>query len=172
LVPEKGLVVLMQAVARLGGDWNLRVIGGGPLRDHLETLVRDLGVAKRVIFLSQIPSTEMPTQYHEIDALAVPSLTLPNWKEQFGPRATVEAMASGVPVVGSDSGAIPDVIADAGLIVPEGDVDALATALHLLRTNPELRADLGARGRARVLAKYTHAGVADATVKVYEGMVE
>ncbi len=172
LVPEKGLTVLLQAVAKLGGDWRLRVIGGGPLRADLEALAAELGVAERVTFLSQLLSTEMPAQYHDLDALAVPSLTLPNWKEQFGPRATVEAMASGVPVVGSDSGAIPGVIADAGLIVPEGDPDALAAALQLLRSNPELRADLGARGRARVLASYTHAGIAEATVRVYEKLLE
>ena len=50
----------------------------------------------------------------------LPSLTRPNWKEQFG-RVLIEAMASGVPVIGSDSGAIPDVIGQAGLIFPEGD---------------------------------------------------
>lgn len=172
LVPEKGLMVLLQAAARLGGDWRLRLIGGGPLRADLEAQAWALGVAERVTFLNQIPSTEMPAQYHELDALAVPSLTMPHWKEQFGPRATVEAMASGVPVIGSDSGAIPDVIADAGLVVPEGDAEALAAALQLLRHSPEMRADLGARGRARVLARYTHAGIAAATVRVYRAMVE
>jgi glycosyltransferase involved in cell wall biosynthesis len=172
LVPEKGLAVLLQAAARLGGEWRLRIIGGGPLRPELERLAAELGISEQVTFLSQLPSTGMPAQYHELDALAVPSLTLPNWKEQFGPRATVEAMASGVPVVGSDSGAIPDVIADAGLIVPEGEAEALAAALQLLRHSPELRADLGARGRARVLERYTHAGIAAATVRVYRGMVE
>ena len=101
----------------------------------------------------------------------MPSLTLPNWKEQFGPRATVEAMASGVPVVGSNSGAIPDVIADAGLIVPEGDVEALAAALRRLRDDPALRAELARRGRDRVLAHYTHEQIAAATVQVYEAML-
>ena len=113
----------------------------------------------------------MPAQYHEIDVLAVPSLTTPTWKEQFGPRATIEAMASGIPVVGSDSGAIPNVIGDVGLVVPEGDVDALAAALYLLRNDPEMRRDLGERGRERVLAYYTHAQIAAETVRVYESMV-
>ncbi len=171
LVPEKGLIVLLQAAARLGGEWRLRIVGGGPLRAQLEALAGELGIGERVSFLNQIPSTEMPGQYHEMDALAVPSLTTPTWKEQFGPRATVEAMASGVPVVGSDSGAIPNVIGDAGLVVPEGDVDALAGALHLLALSPELRADLGLRGRARVLEHYTQGGVAEATVKVYREML-
>lgn len=171
LVPEKGLTVLFRAVAKLGGDWQLRLVGGGPLRAELERLAGELEIAERVTFLNQIPSTAMPAQYQAFDVLAVPSLTLPNWKEQFGPRATVEALASGVPVVGSDSGAIPEVVADAGLIVPEGDADALAAALQLLRSNPELRADLGARGRARVLAHYTHAEIAAATVRVYEALL-
>jgi glycosyltransferase involved in cell wall biosynthesis len=171
LVPEKGLIVLLQAAARLGGEWRLRIVGGGPLREHLEALAGELGIGERVSFLNQIPSTEMPGQYREMDALAVPSLTTPTWKEQFGPRATVEAMASGVPVVGSDSGAIPNVIGDAGLVVPEGDVDALAGALYLLSVNPDMREDLGQRGRARVLEHYTQAGIAEATVRVYREMM-
>lgn len=171
LVPEKGLLVLFRALAKLGGDWRLRVVGGGPLRAELETLARELGISERITFLSQIPSTAMPAQYREIDVLVVPSLTLPNWKEQFGPRATVEAMASGIPVVGSDSGAIPNVVADAGLIVPEGDTEALASALDLLRGDADLRAGLGQRGRARVLAHYTHEQIAAATVQVYEAML-
>jgi glycosyltransferase involved in cell wall biosynthesis len=172
LVPEKGLIVLLQAVAKLSGDWRLRIVGGGPLREHLEALAGELGIAAQVSFLSQLPSTEMPAQYHQLDTLAVPSLTTPTWKEQFGPRATVEAMASGVAVVGSDSGAIPNVIGDAGLVVPEGDADALAAALARLMHDAALRAELGAKGRERVLARYTQAGIAEATVKVYAEMVE
>ncbi|MCC6804103.1 MAG: glycosyltransferase family 4 protein [Anaerolineae bacterium] len=171
LVPEKGLIVLLHAVAQLGGDWRLRIVGGGPLLADLQSLASLLGIADQVAFLNQIPSTEMPAQYHEFDVLAVPSLTMPNWKEQFGPRATVEAMASRVPVVGSDSGAIPNVIGDAGMIVPEGDVDALAAALYLLRNSPEMRAQLGWQGRVRVLTYYTHAGVAEATVEVYNELL-
>ncbi len=172
LVPEKGIAVLLRAAARLGADWRLRIVGGGPQRIELGALARELGIIERVSFLDQIPSTQMPAQYAEMDVLAVPSRTMPNWKEQFGPRATVEAMASGVPVIGSDSGAIPDVIADTGLIVPEGDSDALSAAIYLLRNNPELRADLGRRGRDRVLAHYTHAQIAAATVALYQSMLE
>ncbi len=172
LVPEKGVDLLLRAAAQLDGDWRVRIVGGGPLRADLAALAGDLGVAERVTFLDQLPSTQMPAQYHQLDALAVPSLTLPNWKEQFGPRATVEALASGVPVVGSDSGAIPDVIADAGLIVPEGDVEALAAALRRLRDDPALRAELARRGRDRALAIYTHQQIATATVQVYEAMLK
>jgi len=102
--------------------------------------------------------------------LVVPSRTRPNWKEQFG-RVIVEAMACGVPVIGSSSGAIPDVIGDAGLIVPEGDRAALAGALRGLMSDPDRRRDLAERGRARVLARYTQAQVAAQTVDVYRSML-
>jgi glycosyltransferase involved in cell wall biosynthesis len=74
-------------------------------------------------------------------------------------------------VVGSDSGAIPNIIGDAGLIVPEGDVDALAGALRRLRESAALWAELGAKGRARVLAHFTHQQVAADTVAVYREMM-
>lgn len=172
LVPEKGLDVLMRAAAALVGDWRLRIIGGGPERNRLGALAAQLGIADRVTFLNQIPSVEMPAQYRQFDVLVVPSLTRPNWKEQFGPRATVEAMASGVPVIGSDSGAIPDVIGDAGVIVREGDVNALTAALTTVQHDPVFRASLAQRGRARALAQYTHDQIASATVAVYEKMMD
>jgi glycosyltransferase involved in cell wall biosynthesis len=97
-------------------------------------------------------------------------LTRRNWKEQFG-RVLVEAMASGVPVIGSDSGAIPGVIGDAGLVVPEGDVAALHGALCRLRDDPHLRRELAQRGRQRALAHFTHQQIAAATVEVYRQMM-
>ena len=122
------------------------------------------------IFIGQLPSGELPAEYRKIDALVLPSLTRPNWKEQFG-RVLVEAMASGVPVIGSDSGAIPGVIGDAGRIVPEGDVVALAGALRDLRDQPALRDDLIKKGRARFLAHFTHESIAAATVEVYRNLL-
>jgi glycosyltransferase involved in cell wall biosynthesis len=113
-----------------------------------------------------LPSVRMPGYYQGLDALVVPSLTRGNWKEQFG-RVIVEAMACGVPVIGSSSGAIPDVIGEAGLIVPEGDVRALADGLRRLAHHPDLRRRMAERGRQRVLERYTQAYVAAQTVAVY-----
>ena len=166
LVEEKGIQTLLDAVAGLQGDWQLILLGGGPLLAELQTQVNHLGLAERIKFIGQIPSTEMPTQYHRLDAFVLPSLTRPNWKEQFG-RVLVEAMSSGVPVIGSNSGAIPDVIGDAGLIFLEGKADELRTCLQSLQHHPALRADLAAKGRARVLAHFTHEQIAQATVEVY-----
>jgi glycosyltransferase involved in cell wall biosynthesis len=106
-----------------------------------------------------------------MSVLVLPSLTTPTWKEQFG-HVLVEAMACGVPVIGSDSGAIPEVIGDAGLIVPEGNVDALADAIQSLISAPALRVDLAARGRSRVQAEYTNDSVARRLAAFWEGVIE
>ncbi len=170
LVPEKGVGILLRAAAQLAGEWHLRIVGGGSNRAALGRLADELGIGERVTFLGQLPSPELPSQYHQLDVLALPSVTRGNWKEQFG-RVLVEAMASGVPVIGSDSGAIPGVVGDGGLIVPEGDIDALARALGQLRDQPALREELREKGRARFLTHFTDEGIATATVAVYRELL-
>jgi glycosyltransferase involved in cell wall biosynthesis len=171
LTQEKGIDVLLQAVSQLSGDWRLRIVGGGPLRETLPARAGELGIADRVAVQDGVPSTQVPDLMRQLDVLAVPSLTMPNWKEQFG-RVIIEAMACGVPVVGSDSGEIPNVIGDGGLVTPEGDASALADALQRLQTDRQLRADLGRRGRVRVLAHFTHAQIAAQTVNVYRRLLQ
>jgi glycosyltransferase involved in cell wall biosynthesis len=167
LVKEKGVDLFLEALAGLEGMWRAYVLGSGPQRGPLEDQARDLGLAGRVSFEAQIPSAQMPGYYRQLDALVLPSRTYPNWKEQFG-RVLVEAMACGVPVIGSDSGEIPHVIGDAGLIFPEGRADILRAHLTRLLREPDLRANLARRGRERVLAHYTQAQIAANTVQAYQ----
>ena len=170
LVPAKDPGLILEALAGLQGDWQLRLAGAGPLRPALEARAAALGCTGRVSFEAHIPSLEMPRFYNQLRTLVLPSRTMSNWKEQFG-RVLIEAMACGIPVVGSDSGEIPNVIADAGLIFPEGDAAALRVALQRLHDDPALCAELGRRGRERVLAHYTQAGVARATIDIYRRML-
>jgi glycosyltransferase involved in cell wall biosynthesis len=170
LVEEKGVDLLLEALAGLEGMWRAYIQGSGPARQSLQSQTRDLGLAGRVTFDDWIPSAQMPGYYQQLDAVVVPSRTRPNWKEQFG-RVLVEAMACGVPVIGSDSGEIPNVIGDAGLVFPEDDVHALRGHLSALLRDLDLRADLGRRGRARVLAHYTQAQVAAQTYDVYQAVL-
>lgn len=167
LVREKGIEILLRALAQVRGDWQLKILGSGPLFQPLEKLARDLDLTARVHFAPWAASDEMPTFYHSLDILVVPSLTQPNWKEQFG-RVIMEAMACAVPVVGSDSGEIPNVIGDAGIIVPEGNANALAHALESLIQNETHRRELGARGRARALALYSQQRVVNDTYALYQ----
>ena len=171
LVEEKGVQILLRAVAGLDGDWELRLQGsGGPYKSALQQLAHELHIDHRVNFDSPIPSVGMPGYYRRLDVLVLPSLTRPNWKEQFG-RALIEAMACEVAVIGSSCGEIPNVIGDAGLIFPEGDVEALRAHLELLRDHPLQRMDFGRCGRERVLAQYTQACIAQETYAVYQSLI-
>ena len=171
LVPEKGLDLLLTAVAGLHGEWQLRLAGVGPEQPRLARQAAALGISERVTFCGALPSTEMPAFLQTLDVLVVPSRTLPNWKEQFG-RVLVEAMASEVAVVGSDSGEIPHVIGPAGLVFPEGDATALGERLRRLKENPALRRSLAAAGRARAVALYTQDRVAADTVAAYRAILD
>ena len=170
LVPEKGVDLLLKAVSSLEEDVSVIIIGAGPQRGSLEQLAAQSGIEERVEFIPWIASSELPGQLRRMDALVLPSRTQSNWQEQFG-RVLLEAMASGVPVVGSTSGEIPNVIGDAGLVFTEGDTEALAALLCKLAADPELYYRLAERGRARVLAHYTQEQVAAATVRVYRKMM-
>jgi glycosyltransferase involved in cell wall biosynthesis len=169
LVPEKGVDVLLDAVAGLGGVWRLAVAGAGPERASLEAQVGRLGLSGRVVFEGHLPSARMPAFYRTLDALVLPSRSRPNWVEQFG-RVLVEAMASGVPVVGSDCGEIPRVLGDAGLVFREGETDSLRSCLERLMHEPHLWAALALKGRQRVRAHFTQAEIARKTVDVYRAM--
>ncbi len=170
LVEEKGVFVLLDALQGLEGDWRLHVIGSGPLLEAARAGARERGYAGRVTWEASVPSTAMPERFRTFDALVLPSLTRPNWKEQFG-RVLVEAMACGVPVVGSSSGEIPNVMGDGGVVTPEGDAAALRAALGRLLADPALCRELGQRGRARARARYTHRRIAEQTVQVYHSVV-
>jgi len=127
LVPEKGLLLLLDALAR-EPRLHLRVVGTGPLAAELPVRAASVGVADRVELVGTVDPADIPEILRTFDVLAVPSLPTASWTEQFG-RVAVEAMACGVPVVSSDAGALPDVVGDAGLVVPVGDAAALAAAL-------------------------------------------
>jgi glycosyltransferase involved in cell wall biosynthesis len=171
LVPEKGVDLLLRACAALPlRVWSLRIMGDGPERSRLTGLAGSLGIAGKVTFLGRRPSIEAPEFYRSLDVLVLPSVTRPNWTEQFG-RVLVEAMACRVPVIGSVSGEIPAVIGDAGLLFPEGDVPALADRIACLAADPARRAVLAEQGRARALSQYTNARIAEQTIRVYEEML-
>lgn len=166
LVEEKGLSTLLNAFSGLAENTRLLLVGSGPMGSALERLAKRLGLRERVMVVGGVPSGEVPAYLNCLDCLVLPSLTRRNWKEQFG-RALVEAMACEVPVIGSDSGEIPTVIGDAGLIFPEGDAASLREKLRRVLDHEEERARLASRGRERALAQFTQRRVAEDTAAVY-----
>ncbi|MCB9140163.1 MAG: glycosyltransferase family 4 protein [Caldilineaceae bacterium] len=169
LLPEKGVDLLLRACAGLAGEWRLRIAGEGGERANLVELAAQLGIAAQCAFLGRFDSGQMADFLRTLDVLVLPSRTTPSWKEQFG-RVLIEAMACGVPVIGSDSGEIPVVIGQGGLIFPEESVADLRACLQSLMDNPNLRRTIGARGRNRVLEHYTMAAIARSTVNLYSAL--
>jgi glycosyltransferase involved in cell wall biosynthesis len=172
LVPEKGVDLLLEAVKDLQGTWRLHIVGEGPQQGAIKTQVRRLGLGPHVTFEEGwLPSLRMPAFFRQLDALVLPSRSRPNWVEQFG-RVLIEAMACGVPVIGSDCGEIPNVIGDAGLLFPEDDAEALRACLTRLMRDPGLWSSLARRGRERVLNHFTQKAVAARTVAIYRELAD
>lgn len=166
LIPAKAPLLMLDALRLLPDTIHLRFVGDGPLLAELERQIERLSLSTRVRLDRRVPSSQMPELMCDLDVVVLPSLTTPRWKEQFG-RVLIEAMSCGVPVVGSDSGEIPEVIGDAGIVVPEGDATALAAAISALCDNPQLRREFAERGRQRVLDRYTQQRVAETTCQAY-----
>jgi glycosyltransferase involved in cell wall biosynthesis len=147
LIRHKGVDVLLEAVAP-DPRMSVEVFGAGPELGGLEAQAVSLGIADRVTFHGHVDGERIPETYRRFDVLAVPSVPLPSWIEQFG-RVVVEAQASGVPVVASASGALPDVVGDAGLLTVPGDPGSLRNALTRFLDEPGLWERLRAAGIAR-----------------------
>jgi len=164
LAAHKGVDVLLGAVAGMPGV-ELHIAGDGPLAPALRERARRTDLAGRVTFLGVVQGEALAEFYCGVDVLAVPSLTTPTWVEQFG-RVAVEAMAAGVPVVASDSGALPDVVGEAGLLVAPGDAPVLRAALEEVLGDAELAARLRHDGLRRA-AECDWESVADRYVGMY-----
>jgi glycosyltransferase involved in cell wall biosynthesis len=149
--PLKGLRYLLRAYARLLPRYpglELLVVSKPRPGGKTEKLVQYLGIADKVRFVNGITTEQMVHYYAEAAIAVVPSVY-----EGFGLPAG-EAMACAVPVVSSDGGALPEVVGDAGAIVPARNVDALVTAIDALLQDPRRREEIGARGRQRILDEF------------------
>ncbi|HEY9737160.1 MAG TPA: hormogonium polysaccharide biosynthesis glycosyltransferase HpsO [Trichocoleus sp.] len=181
-VPEKGLLTLWQALDKLRHSprpWRCLMLGRGPLQEQLEQQAKDWGLQERITFIESVPHDEVPRYINLMHTLVLPSettyqfktLTAAGWKEQFG-HVLIEAMACGVPVIGSDSGEIPHVIGEAGLVFPEGNAGALADCLRTLMEQPETHATLAQKGLDRALTHYTNRALAQQLLDFYQELMQ
>jgi MMP alpha-(1->4)-mannosyltransferase len=170
-VPMKGLAPLLEALAKVRterDDAHLVVIGKPKGRSNIPALIDRLGLGGAVTFENGVTTERIVELYAEAGLAAVPSLY-----EGFSLPA-VEAMACGVPIVATTGGALPEVIGrdgETGLLVPPGDASALATAILRALDDTDLRARLGAAGRARVLERFTWRITALGTVEHYRAVL-
>ncbi len=154
LTEQKGWKVLLAAVERLPETFKVVVVGDGEQRAEVENCLKSPGLQSRVFFTGPLPMRKLLATYPLFDVLVLPSLSMSHSVEQFG-RVLAEAMAWEVPVIGSDSGAIPETIGEAGLVVPEGNAPALAAAIQRLAADKNLGRLLGAKGLERYLQHYS-----------------
>jgi glycosyltransferase involved in cell wall biosynthesis len=165
-VPLKGLVPLLEAVAKVRTERHadLVVIGKPRSESRVQETIERLGLEDAVHFVSGVSDERIVELYAEAEVAVVPSLY-----EGFSLPA-VEAMACGVPLVATTGGALPEVAGghgDTALLVPPGDVGALAVAIVDALDDPALRARVGAAGRRRVLERFTWRATAEGTVAAY-----
>jgi glycosyltransferase involved in cell wall biosynthesis len=167
-VPEKGLRLLMRALDAVKAPFRALFIGGGPLEPELRAWMKDKADAVRIVTL---PHHRVPPYLNALDVLCAPSKTARHWREQFG-RMLVEAGACRIPVIGSDSGEIPYVVGDAGLVVGEDDERGWTSAIETLLSNPEKRRELGAAGFDRAHQSYAWPVVARAYLGFFEELLD
>ncbi len=167
LVPEKGIGDLLEAFKQLDVPARLVIAGEGPMAEYVDLATLAARRDGRVERYRRIPSTDVPALLGRLDAVVLPSRSTPRWREQYG-RILIEAMACGLAVVGSDSGEIPHVIGDAGIIFPEGDSQSLAEALTRLARDDNLRSSLAAAGLKRATTRFSQESIAAQTFEVYQ----
>ena len=181
-VEEKGLLTLFKALGKLQADgiersWKLLLLGRGELKETLARLASELGIGDRIIWIESVPHADVPRYINLMDTLILPSettykfktLSAVGWKEQFG-HVIIEAMACRVPVIGSDSGEIPHVIKDDGLVFPEGDAAALAEKISILVHQPEQHGAIAERGYRRAMREYTNDALAKRLLAFYTSL--
>jgi glycosyltransferase involved in cell wall biosynthesis len=159
LVPERGLDLLFRACVGLAGKWTLTVVGTGPSQEELEGLAQRLGIAARISWLGALPRAAVDEVWPRLDCLVLPSRTTQRWVMTVG-RAALHAMAHGIAVVGTDSGALRELIGNGGRIVPEEDVPSLTAALQELYADKALCERLGAAGRRRIIEEFSDSAIA------------
>jgi len=158
LEKEKGIYDLVHAARRLARDPDMAHVrlvlaGAGPESGRIARLIRSLGVEKQVRLAGTFPYGEVPGLYNSADAFILPSIPVPFWQEQFG-MVLVEAMASGLPVISTYSGSIPEVVGDAGILVAPGDPASIVEGIRRLAADGAYRKGLGQRARHRAVEAF------------------
>ena len=168
-VPLKGLDYLLKALSdlvKVYPDISLSVIGEQKKGGHTERLIKKLNLEKRVNFFSNLTQEELRTTYCRAELAIIPSLY-----EGFG-FAAIEAMACGVPLISTSGGALPEVIKDAGIIIPPKNVKEIYNSIDLLLSSPDRAKDFAEKALKRANSKFSWEAVAKKLEKVYLKEIE
>jgi len=167
LMHMKGLDTLLEAFSLIQhAACRLLIVGSGDYRGEMLSIASRLGIGDRMTLVDAVPAEDVPGYINCMDVLVLPSITTPGWVEFFG-RVLVEAMVCEVPVIGSSSGEIPNVIGDSGLVFQEGDSAELRDKLDAIIRDSSLRQSLAKKGYERATALFTWESIARDTYETY-----
>jgi glycosyltransferase involved in cell wall biosynthesis len=171
LVQRKGVEVLLDAIAALRGQRavELMIVGDGPLQDNLRERAARLGISDVVRFTGFVPAAELSRQFSECDAFVLPAVEDSKGDVEALGVVLIEALLHNRPVIASESGGIPEIVLheQTGLLVPSGDVAALAAAIGRLGDDPALASRLAEQGRRHVMERFAWDTITSTLVDVY-----
>jgi glycosyltransferase involved in cell wall biosynthesis len=165
LVPEKGIEDLLEAflsIREKNQKVKLTFVGSGPLKKEL--------IGYKNVYVKSLPYHQIQKEYRRADIFCLPSRETKTWAEQYG-MCLIEAMASGLPVVTTNSGAIPEVVGDAALISHQSNVKELKTNLEKLINNESLRQSLSESARRRAVEKFDSRKITKLIEKIYLDLI-
>jgi glycosyltransferase involved in cell wall biosynthesis len=174
LAHGKGIDLIFAAARQLREQnfrFRILICGSGPSEADLKQAAQRHGIADWIIWQGAVRHEQAPEVLSQFDVLVLPSRTTPEWKEQFG-HVLIEAMAMGIPVVGSSSGEIPNVIGRSDLVFQEEDFQGLAAILEHMIQDPAWHRSLGEYGLDRVHQLYTHDRIAQRLIELWRSLLE
>ncbi len=166
LIERKGIQDLLMALAQLQDpDISLLIVGDGRYKDQLQKQCRDLSLEDRVTFYGFCHPHDLPGLLADKDAFILTSRA-----EAFG-NVFAEAMACGLPVIGSDAGGIPDLVGeDNGILVKPGNIEMIKRAIASMKASTEKKMQMGASNREKILGKYTWENVTNQYISLYHAV--
>jgi glycosyltransferase involved in cell wall biosynthesis len=170
IVEAKGVFDLVESIKQID-NCQLIFCGSGSDEAKLKKFVQEQGLTDKVLFRGSLSFDQLIEFYQNIDVLVVPSKTTKTWKEQFG-RIIVEAYSCGSFVIGSDSGSIPEIIDNYGLVFKEGDVSDLVNKIKEVQDDPERKLSIRREAESYVIDTFTWAKVAESYVALYREVYE
>ena len=169
IIKMKGIDTLIEAATKLNFPYKLLIVGKGEDKPIFESLAAKHQISDTIVWIDAVPPEKVPDYLNCMNTLILPSRTTSDWVEFFG-RVLIEAMACEVPVIGSDSGEIPHVIGDAGLVFNEGNASELAEKISTIADDPTLYKTFQKRGLERV-NDFTWETIAKQTYDVYQNLL-
>jgi glycosyltransferase involved in cell wall biosynthesis len=174
LVPQKGIDTLFAAAGQLrkrGLKFRITLCGSGTAEASLKREAEERQIADTIAWRGAIRHEEAPTEISKFDVLVLPSRSTHTWKEQFG-HVLIEAMAMGVPVIGSSCGEIPNVIGRSDLVFQEGDPTGLAAILERVICDRDWRYEVSRYGLSRVQQFYSHEQIAERLLNLWQTVLD